>query len=246
MSFKIVDIINDKQNNSPVPNPTKPATIAFLGDSVTQGCFGCYKTQVDAIETDFCESEAYSEKLKKIIHNFYPRAQVNIINSGISGDRSSLGIKRLERDVLSYNPDLVVVCYGLNDCFEEKLRNELFENLPKIFDEIKSRGIDCIYMTPNMMCKYVSGRLFDKDLRKLAEDIMKIQNEGIFDKFIDDIKGICKEHDVPVCDAYSVWKKMDKNGADVTELLSNYLNHPTKEMHWLFAAMLFNKIFIED
>ena len=31
---------------------------------------------------------------------------------------------------------------------------------------------------------------------------------------------------------------MNELGVDTTELLSNYINHPKREMHWLFASSL--------
>lgn len=52
----------------------------------------------------------------------YPEVPVNIVNAGISGDCAEGGLKRLERDVLSYNPDLIVVCYGLNEVGKSKRR----------------------------------------------------------------------------------------------------------------------------
>jgi len=45
-----------------------------------------------------------------------------------------------------------------------------------------------------------------------------------------------------IADCYSAWKKLYEYGIDVTELLSNRLNHPTRAMHKLFADMLYDKI----
>lgn len=85
-----------------------PVTIAFLGDSVTQGCFDCYIKEDGNVETYFDYSSAYSTRVREILSMLYPRVQVNIINSGISGDNSLGGLRRLERDVLRYAPDLTV------------------------------------------------------------------------------------------------------------------------------------------
>ena len=43
---------------------------------------------------------------------------------------------------------------------------------------------------------------------------------------------------MPVCDAYARWKSMQENGVDITEMLANLINHPSREMHWLFAHAL--------
>ena len=51
------------------------------------------------------------------------------------------------------------------------------------------------------------------------------------------------ETQVPVCDVYAKWMSMYQNGVDITDLLSNYLNHPTREMHQLFAWSLLDILF---
>ena len=49
------------------------------------------------------------------------------------------------------------------------------------------------------------------------------------------------EMGVPVADAYGVWKKRSET-EDITMLLANRINHPTREMHELFAEKLFETI----
>jgi hypothetical protein len=68
--------------------------------------------------------------------------------------------------------------------------------------------------------------------------ICKCQNEGFLDMYLDAAKDICKRRGIPVCDCYEKWKLLMHNGVDVTELLSNKMNHPTREMNWLFAVSL--------
>ena len=113
--MKIIEKIQEKQKDL---YARKPITIAFLGDSVTQGCFDCYEPVPRKVETDFAAEWAYCEKVKKILNKLYPSVPFSVINAGISGGSAYTGLNRLERDVLSYSPDLVVVCFGLNDSGE--------------------------------------------------------------------------------------------------------------------------------
>ena len=94
----------------------KPVTVAFLGDSVTHGCFEVYRAGEEGIETVFEINRSFSTRFKEIMNTIYPATQINVINSGISGDTTEGALKRVERDIISYNPDLVVVSLGLNDC----------------------------------------------------------------------------------------------------------------------------------
>ena len=50
---------------------------------------------------------------------------------------------------------------------------------------------------------------------------------------------------VPVCDCYGMWKKLAET-RDITALLANRINHPTREMHELFAQALFEMILPEE
>lgn len=45
----------------------------------------------------------------------FPKSNVNFVNAGIGATGSLIGIHRLQRDVLDYNPDFVVVEYSVND-----------------------------------------------------------------------------------------------------------------------------------
>ena len=53
---------------------------------------------------------------------------------------------------------------------------------------------------------------------------------------------ICREYNVAICDCYKIWKDKERLGIDTVKLLSNKINHPTENMHWLFAFELFKTI----
>lgn len=223
----------------------KPAvTIAFLGDSVTQGCFEVYRKNETAIETMFDKNNAYHEHLAKIFSVLYPNVPVNMINAGISGDNAPHALQRLEQDVLCHNPDLTVVCLGLNDCgsglggiknYTDALRN--------IFLKLKENNIETIFMTPNMMNTYISCHINDELIKKVANDIQKLQNNGVLDEYIKAAKTVCVDCEVVVCDCYAKWKRLYECGVDTTELLANRINHPSREMNWLFAISLLETMF---
>jgi hypothetical protein len=41
-----------------------------------------------------------------------------------------------------------------------------------------------------------------------------------------------------VADAYAKWKALEADGMDVTASLANYINHPSRELHQIFADVL--------
>ena len=235
--MKIMELIKEKQNDL---FGAKPVTIAFLGDSVTQGCFECYLTSPNSLETVFDYKSAYSTRVREILNMLYPNVQINIINAGISGDGAHVGLQRLERDVLSMNPNLVVVSYGLNDS-TGGLENidRYIDSLKAIFTEIKKRNIECIFLTQNYMNTTVSPHLKDKLFLDLAESFKdNVQNNGTLKAYFLAAKKLCEESGVAVCDIYNVWEKMSQAGVCTTELLSNKLNHPIRELHYYIAIKL--------
>ena len=231
--MKITELLKEKQQSM---RKNKPVTIAFLGDSVTQGCFECFMELNGDINTIHDYKSAYSTRVREILNLLYPRTQVNIINSGISGDNALGGLTRLTRDVLSYHPDLVVVCFGLNDCNDDSVEpNDYKASLKAIFAEIHAAGKDVIFMTPNMMNTYVPHTVTDDFAKKLGVMFAERQNNGYFDSFMDAAREACAEEGVPLCDCYKIWRSLNESGVDTTALLSNGLNHPTRDLHLLFA-----------
>ena len=169
---------------------------------------------------------------------------VNTLNTGIGGDTSGRGACRVERDVLRHEPDLCVVCYGLNDCSRsEGSVDRYMGNLRQIFECILNSGRELIFMTPNMMNTKVSPHLTDPDFIELAKVTAIKQNEGYFDAHINGAKALCAEMGIPVFDCYAIWKKLASSGVDTTELLSNKINHPTRKMNRVFAYELVKTMF---
>ena len=220
------------------------ATIAFLGDSVTQGCFEIYKKENNVVETVFDKRYSYEMGVFEILNLLFPSATVNIINAGISGDRASVGALRMERDVLRHQPDLTVVCYGLNDCNETpESVTDYTAALQQIFTKLKESGSEIIFMTPNMMNTKVSPHVTDPDFINIATRCAKLQNEGIFDAHIAAARQLCQANGIPVCDCYAICKTLAQSGVNTTELLSNHINHPTREMNKLFSMELVRTMF---
>ena len=234
--MKIVEKFKEKAADK---RSVRPLTIAFLGDSVTQGCFECYLTGPSSLETVYDKNSAYHNYFAKILSVLYPEVPVNIINAGISGDSAPQGLLRLDRDVLSYNPDLVVVCFGLNDSGKGLEGIKVYTDaLEAIFKKLADEGKEVIFMTPNMMNTSISPHLKEEHLINVANRIGKIQTDGVLDEYIEEAKKACEKYNVTVCDCYTKWKKLSECGINITELLANKINHPTREMNWMFAYSL--------
>jgi len=232
--MKIIEKIAKRAQDATNPRPT----IAFLGDSVTEGCFELIPKNSEGFNNVYDGESVYHKKVAEILKVLFPTVLLDIVNAGAAGTGAVYGLERLERDVLSKNPDLTVVCFGLNDCGKEDDGiSEYIESLRKIFARLREAGSEVIFMTPCMLAEKVSETIHPSFV-ELAEKLSDRQNRGVLDSYIDAARALCAEENVPVCDTYAKWKRMAELGVDVTELLSNKLNHPTRELHNLFAYSL--------
>ena len=214
-------------------------TIVFLGDSVTHGAF---ELVADESAKQFHEiydyESVYVSRIRERLQRDYAE-KIEVINAGICGDNAAKAYARIDKDVFEYSPDIVVVCLGLNDIFRRK---ELYENsLADIFSALREKGVYTIFMTPNMLCEYVTEKVVPSCV-KMAQMCCEKQKSGEADGYFDAAKKVCERFGIPVCDVYSKWREMAKSGVDTTLLLSNGINHPTREMHKLFADTLYPMI----
>ena len=218
------------------PHSTAPV-IAFLGDSVTHGAFECTNGGSGCV---FDFAAVYHNRLRLMISQKYDWIPINILNAGVAGDTAEGGLARLERDILSHKPHLCVVCYGLNDVNGEI---ETYErSLRGIFEALKAAEIETLFLTPNMLNTRVGDAVLD-ELTVYAEVTAGMQNGGKMDAFMDAAREVAFECGVAVADGYALWKQMHMGGMDITELLANGINHPCREMHGMFAELLYESIF---
>lgn len=236
--MKIIEKIKAKQND--IWNE-KSITLAFLGDSVTQGCFELYKTGEKSFMTEFRVEQGYHNKLRHILELCYPQVPFNMIHAGINGNNTESGLERLQRDVIDYHPDLTVVSYGLNDCNLGMDYLEIYkENLRGIFSKLKADSGEVIFMTQNLMANKLSPEITDEYIKECYNK--SIAHFSDFLAYMEGAREVAREMDVPICDCTHKWMTMMDNGVDYIRLLSNRINHPTEEMHWLFAVSLFELI----
>ncbi len=212
-------------------------TIVALGDSVTDGCFRGDE------EKDF--EAVYHARLKKKLNCIFPNLRINMIDSGIGGINTPNSVGRLERDVFAYNPDLVIVCLGLNDIVNGS--KTYIENLEKIFADIRGRGIEAIFLTPNMVCTEAETEQIERQFgsdkyNDFAATLARLQTGGPVDEMFSLAKELATKYGITVCDSYGAWRNLYDCGANTTNLLCNFINHPSREMHELFASMLFTTI----
>lgn len=207
-----------------------PITVVAFGDSITHGALS---------PNEFNYETVYWNRLRRKINGVRSYVPVNVIDAGIGGTTAKESLGRMESQVFAHNPDLVIVCFGLNDVCGDL--DGYLSSLKIIFERSNRQGCETVFMTPNMLNTYVSDDVA-ADLKEYAEKTAEIQNSGRMDKFMYSAAELAEDLGIKVCDCYSEWKRLSKT-RDTTALLANRINHPIKEMHELFADGLFKIIF---
>ena len=214
--------------------------IVALGDSVTAGHFeprGNLDEIFAIIDSggmpDFSAGEVtdarecYLEKFRSLLIDHFEQTSVSTINAGIAGDTMEGMEKRVYRDVVRHQPDLVIINGSLNwgeengdsDAYESVLRRVL----AVIQNETKA---DIILMTPNM---------------EKMPDALKNPKSPLIER-VRIIRELAKEKNCCLADAYLAWEKYEEAGYPAVELLANRGNHPSVTGHEGFAKVLMKLI----
>lgn len=212
----------------------KNPVIVALGDSVTAGHFEACENQDavfkkaaqgrlaldDAVEiTD--ARECYLEKFRLHLIEKYEQTSVSTINAGIAGDTIYGMQKRLYRDVIRYQPDLVLLNGSLNwgaECGDTKqYRRVLTEVVRAVQSELQG---DLVLLTPNMELPTRGAN----------------PNSSLLER-VEAIRSVAGEEEVCLADVYSVWERYQREGYPIEALLSGP-GHPSVTGHEMYALVL--------
>jgi len=143
-----------------LPKHLTGKNIIYFGDSITEG-YGS------------TEGNDYPSVIER-------RYRISGINAGVSGNNSRDAYLRLEKDVLSNDPKIVVVEFGANDFFVKIPKDETLANIEKILKEITDTGAHVVLVHIDMgvfdQYKKEYSRLAKKYNVSFVADIMK----GVF------------------------------------------------------------------
>lgn len=122
-------------------------TIVFLGDSITQAGAG---------ET------GYVTLFRRTLEATRPDSGIKVIGAGISGNRVPDLQQRLDRDVLSHKPAVVVIYIGINDVWHSKNGRgtpaEAYEaGLRSLVGRCRDAGARIILCTPSVIGEKTDG-----------------------------------------------------------------------------------------
>ena len=186
----------------------RTVNIVCHGHSVPSGYFAT--PMVDTFN-------AYPHLLHRALKERFPFAVINVIVTGIGGESSDCGYRRMD-DVLGHRPGLLTIDYGLND---RRLGLEPARNAWRLMIEAAlGRGIKVLLLTPT----------WDADEKGPGGQ------SGLWRHAVQ-IRELADEYGVGLADSYAAFLRHVQAGGGLSDLLS-WSNHPNRRGHGLVCDEL--------
>jgi len=133
---------------------TKPLTIVCLGDSIT---------------CDW-DKPSYVNFWQDLLQKRFNNSKIKVINAGVSGDTVQDGYYRLQKDVLSYKPNLVTIMFGHNAVMFGLSPMFYWKYLESITDLLKRQSKAEVWLlTPNRVGDENKEKKYFPYLQKIRE-----------------------------------------------------------------------------
>jgi len=179
-------------------------TIVAFGDSITAG---------------YVVRRGFPSFWKALLAEKYPEAVVEMINSGTCGDTSQDGLARLDYSVLSYEPDLVTINFGINDCALGLGIEEFEMNFVQMVRRIRAG--------PNSEMLLLSSQ----PLETPPYDRMVLD-------YYQAVQRVAKEMDVGFVNVFGAWTQRVRQGTPLGSLILPGLDHPNEAGYRIIAEEL--------
>ena len=174
----------------------EPVSALMFGTSITFG------SQVDPARD---EEAAYPSQWRDAMLSKFPGARLEVLNRGAPGSKIANAHERLEA-VLAEKPDLWVVEYGINDCWEGAEGIDEFESgLRLLVERLKmAASAPVILMTANMLNHQSSPEALE--LAWFADKTAEVQTTGWTAVYMDCVRRVARDEGMPLADGYARWQ----------------------------------------
>ena len=174
----------------------------------------------DSITDGYGVSSGFVSFLTLKISAAFPGLDLDVFNTGMSGDTSQGGLYRLGRDVLDHNPDLVTVNFGVNDAFSGITPEKFADYLGEMVSRIRDAGCSRILF---LSCEVIPEAWAEEQVLP----------------YWDAMRALAEESGCVYADVHGRWSGELKAGRPESDLIIPGDLHPNEEGHRLIAEAVF-------
>lgn len=183
-----------------------PISVVFWGDSITAGA--------DATDPEHRFAQRVVDGLKQK----FPKAQIRVHNAGIGGSDTRTRLPHFQKEVLAYNPDLIIVEF-INDI--RLPLNIVKTNFEGILEQVQSLGIELIVVAPHFP----------------EPSIVHAKSWDSFSSnpYILFLRKFSRDSKVAFADVSARWEHLDRMGLRPDMVLVDNIIHPNNLGHQVYA-----------
>ena len=178
-----------------------PVTYVAFGDSITDG---------------YGVSAGFVHHLSEWFASRLPERELKIYKSGWSGENTRDALVRLKGEVLSRNPQIVTINFGVNDAFSGVSPEEFEKNIIEMVTRVKDGGCE-------------------RTVLLSSEVIPDTWAERAVLPYWEAMKRAADLNDVLYADVNRWWKRVLEDGRHVSELIIPGDLHPNAAGHRVIA-----------
>ncbi|HZH28692.1 MAG TPA: GDSL-type esterase/lipase family protein [Azospirillaceae bacterium] len=149
-------------------------------------------------------TRAYPPRLETALEARFPDIDFTVRNDGIVGEAAAATLKRLKRDVVDWEPDLVIWQVGTNDALNDVPLDDFADTVRRGVQWTGDRGVDIVLMDP----QYYPD----------------VPHEDVYTAFVDAIGHIVAETGVPLLPRYRIMRHWASQPRDMPVLSGDGLH----------------------
>ncbi|KQL55114.1 GDSL family lipase [Heyndrickxia shackletonii] len=219
--------------------------IVCFGDSITRGV-SFVKGRLRILK----------ENYPAFLQGFFANdSTIDVVNKGVFNDNSNLLLKRIEKDVISEHPDIVIICVGGNDCnfhWDEVAKKPEAEHVPIVplqiyiknikymVEKFKTSGIKPLLLTlppldPVRYYRSIANQ-YGKSISHWISYVGGIEHwHGLYNR---SLSLLIEQLDVLSIDVRTAIKK----AGDLKELISDDGIHLTPEGYYVMGKKIYEDL----
>ncbi len=175
----------------------------------------------------------------------FSNCEVSVLNAGVGGNNTADLLERVENDVISQKPDIVIMMVGTNDMFWIKKRisyDQYASNLDTLIGLFKSNNIEVLLVSPPPAD---TSYLFERHDRELFVELPNKKLEVVSEI----LRTKSAQNNLLFVDIFNQFKKKGIPDHNKDNIIRNEFNsgahdgvHPTPQGYRMIADKIFKKL----